>query len=311
MICYHYTTGRTVGHDWGAIKMSNQFTRKVLAGLLLSCSMAIAQGAPTPPSAAGVSTSLIFKAYDVVFAEPDNMLPLVRELAGPNARVVYMSGTGRLLVYGDMAAHAAVTGALKEINVPARNVRVEVVFDSRERNSGVGAGVDGGARVTAGNGGTTWEAHARPRLSAGQSQTTSSTRQQLLTRSGGEASLAIGQEVPFLSELVQYGRRWGYIEEIYEMRQVGAFLWVQPTVLGDGTAVQVTLTPELSGLVKGGRRQRIRYKRVATTVTIRDGESLSLGEYGENSEFYDLFLAGMNQSARSSSTRITLTVHIE
>ena len=95
------------------------------------------------------------------------------------------------------------------------------------------------------------------------------------------------------------------------MRQVGAFLWVQPTVLGDGTTVQVTLTPELSGLVEGGRRQRIRYKRVATTVTIRNGESQSLGEYGENSEFYDLYLAGMNQSDRSSSTRITLTVHIE
>lgn len=274
--------------------------------VLLLVSLAAAQTSP-PPAAAGTA---YFKAYDAVLADPESTLPLVRELAGPAARIVYVRETGRLLVYGDATAHGAVAAAAQEVNAPARNVRIEVSFAGQERGSDFAIGVSGGGAVVTGPGGASWEVRARPQVRAGETRVTSSTTQQLLTRSGGEASLAVGQEVPYLRELVQYGHRWGYIAQVYEMRQVGAFLWVRPTVLGGGPMVQVTLTPEVSGLVEG-RRQRIRYTRAATTVTVRDGESLTIGAHGEHADFYSLFLAGLSQSRREASTRITLTVHVE
>ena len=274
---------------------------------LLAVSCATAQTSPSPAPSAGEP---FFQAYDATLSDPESMLPMVRELAGPAARVVYVRETGRLLVYGDAAAHQVVAAAAREMSAPVSNVRIEVFFDGRERDQEFEVGVPGGVQGTVGPGGSSWAVRMDPRLSAGETRATSSTRQQLLIRGGGEASLAIGEEVPFLRELIQYGHRWGYIEQVYEMRHVGAFLWVRPTVLGDGSTVRVTLTPEVSGLVEG-RPQRIRYTRVSTTVTVRDGESLTLGEQGEHADFYALFLAGIRRSRRDATTRITLTVHVE
>ena len=271
--------------------------------MLLLALVALVPLAGAQTNAPSTGTNAFYAGYTLAQPDASEAVAALREMVGDRGRLVYYEPTGRLLVNGSPDVHQAVQTVLRELSAPRSNVRIEVSFNEQSRDSRTGASVSGGAGPSG-----AW--HVRPRVESRTTTGSDQKRQILLVRSGGEASLAVGQEVPFVTELVRWGRDWGYLDQAVEMRNVGASLWVKARVIGEGPLVEVTLTPEISGLL-GGRLQRVRYKRVATSVTVADGASTTLAGYGENAEFYRRFLAGLSQSHHTSDTQITLHVAIE
>jgi len=122
----------------------------------------------------------------------------------------------------------------------------------------------------------------------------------------------MGHEVPFYQCLVDLGVKWNYIniiEQKFEMKQVGSALLVEPAVIGRGPFISIILIPEISGVVEG-RPHRIQYTRVATEVTVKDGETTTIGSFGKNSEFYSKFLVGVDGQGNQRSVQVKLTAQI-
>ncbi len=257
-----------------------------------------------------VRTNAFYASYELVSADADEAVDSLRQIVGDTARLVFYRPNSRLLVYGSPEAHQMVRDTIRELAAPRQNVRIEVAFNEQGTASSAGASVTGSGQVIIGSGKprATWT--LTPQIEASSGTSDSLTRQHILMQSGNEASIAVGQEVPFVQELVSMGYHWGYLTRVVEMRNVGATLKVRARVIGDGPLVQVTLTPELSGLVDN-RAERIRYTRVATSVTVQDGATITLGSFGEHSDFYRQFLAGLNRSKQATDTQITLRVAIE
>jgi hypothetical protein len=101
----------------------------------------------------------------------------------------------------------------------------------------------------------------------------------------------------------------GFIQSQVAWRDVGSFLAVEPTVIGDGPLIRVRVTPELVGTVNGSPYET-KFSSVATEVTVSDGETITIGSDAKNTEFYSRFLIGVSRSGSSRRLNITMTPHI-
>lgn len=251
-----------------------------------------------------------FKTYSIGFADGDSAVEMVQAVVGDQGKVILDRAGGRLLVLAPAVKHAEVQRVVDALNVPPKNIRIEVEFRDAASHAGLEAGVQGGGLVVTGPGGTRTMGAAGVRVEQWSDRTTSNTRQQLLVMSGGQASIFVGKAVPYVDWLVDYGYRCGYVQQQQvRWERVGAALVVQPVVLGDGPTIRVRLTPELSGPADG-RTQRIRYANVATEVTVTDGVPFSLGGLTEHRDFYSRFLIGTDQSGRQRALDIVLTARV-
>jgi len=249
------------------------------------------------------------KTYPLTAPDADAMVEAVKLLAGEGGRVIHDRASSRLFVMATPAAHREIAKLLKEADVPLRNVRLEVTIDDSGKGTEAGVGTTGDGDVVITPRGTSWRARLHPFARARTSTRSGSTQQILVTRDGAEASLRVGREVPYEETLVEYGRQWGYVQRRIVMRDVGASLRFRPRVIGDGPMISLRVTPELSGMAEG-ERQTIQYTRAATEVTVRDGQPFTLGGFGEHSDFYSMFLIGVDKRGNQREMKITVTPHI-
>ena len=259
-------------------------------------------------SAAGDEQTL--EVYSLMTPDAAAMISLVESVIGNDGKVIYDKAGSRLLVLTTPALHQRVDRMLDEVNVPAPNVRVDVVIDEAGRMSESGLALRGSGDVTISDEGTDTLFKLHPSVKARSTTHDRSTAQSLLVQSGSEAAIKVGTVVPFEEWIVSYGRHHGYITQHVEMQEVGSQLRVQARVIGDGPLISLKLTPELSGLVEGTRRT-IAFTQLSTDLTVRDGQSVSLGGGGENTEFYDKFLVGFDRRGERRELNITVTPRIE
>ena len=254
------------------MKHTGSFSACVLLLILQS-----AAAAPEP-----AATNAVFAACGMLTVDSAETAAALQRLVGPETRLVYDKGSGSLLVFGPPAAHALLRDALRGANRPPLNVRLDVAIGEARRATAAGVREAAAAQ----------------------------TRQQLVVRSGGEAALQIGETVPFANDLIAWGHRRGLIAREVTLRRVGASLAVRALVIGDGPLVQVTLTPELSG-VYTRQGDRIRFTEAATALTVRYGEEVTLASFAEHADFYRLFLAGAAPAGEQTRQQITLRVTLD
>lgn len=72
-----------------------------------------------------------------------------------------------------------------------------------------------------------------------------------------------------------------------------------------GTEEQHRFVAELSGILKNGTARRIQFTGAATEVTVRDGETGSIGGFTENQDFYSRFLVGGSRDEKTYVMEIT------
>jgi len=130
-----------------------------------------------------------------------------------------------------------------------------------------------------------------------------------MVRSGGEAAIDVGEEMPYWESVVQYGYQYGYLVQNRQIQRVGAFLRVRASLLGDGKTVHVILTPEISARVDN-ETERIKFTALSSEVMVENGATITIGGYGKNQDFYEAFLAGVRKSGQKGNVNITLTVNV-
>ena len=251
-----------------------------------------------------------FEVYTLADAEIESATELVRTLAGPEGQVTSDPVHQRLLVVTTADRHAQIAEAMRKIAVPARNVLIEVRMAGSSESQRSEFSATSSGEWSGGPGGFGGTIRIEPRIENHVTSRSGKTAQMLLVGSGREGYLRVGEQVPHLAWIMDFGRRGGWITTQWEWQEVGSFLAVQPTVIGDGPMIRVRVVPELRGRVNG-RPERIRFAELATEVIVRDGETIPLGGLGTSSEFASRFLVGAASGGRTESLDIHLTPRIQ
>lgn len=274
-----------------------------------ACVLALVLAALTLTVPAADDPTPVLKTYPMGFADPSNAMEVVRTVLAGEGRVFFDASTRRLMVLAPSNRHDMVAAVVKELNVPPRNVRIEVRYRGQGVTTEQEASASGRGAVAIGQGPTRSTIRIQPRVIDSLTTANSSTAQQILVLSGQPASIFVGESVPHLQWIMDYGFRCGLLKQQMEWQQVGATLVVEPFVIGDGPAIRLRLTPELSGRVNGNP-YHTRFTTVATEVVVTDGVPFALGGLSENKDFYSRFLTGRSRTGSSQTLDIELTVHI-
>ncbi len=250
----------------------------------------------------------VFKTHALGFTDTAAAEEMARGIISPGGSVVLDGKNNRLLVFATEAEHAQLAKMSAELSAPPKVVRIEVRHSGGGRSveSGASLGASGGVVVSPG--GTAGTIRLNPSLTHTSTEVRDNTAQTLTVASGRSATLHVGEDVPYAGWLVTQALDWGLVRQVVQWQKVGAFLAVEPTVIGEGpqALIRVRLTPELSGLVDGNP-YRIRYQRAATDVVVAPGQTLQVGGSAQDREFYSRFLVGMARGGAHHAVSIELT----
>lgn len=272
--------------------------RVVVVGMALVAA-ALAGDAPIPE----------FRVYALGYADASNAVSVVGSVLGADGKVFYDASARKIMVLAPSNRHEQVAAVIRGLDVAPLNVRIEVRYRGEGADTESSASVSGRGRVVFGNGPTRSSVRIQPQVTESSSTLTSTTAQQILVSSGRQASIFVGESVPYLEWIMDYGIRCGLFAQQVAWQQVGATLVAEPFVIGEGPMIRVRLTPELSGLVNGNP-YRTRFTSVATEVVVSDGVPFSLGGLNENKDFYSRFLVGVSKTGARKTLDIELTAHI-
>jgi type II secretory pathway component GspD/PulD (secretin) len=249
----------------------------------------------------------VVHVYHLQTSDTDAIREVIEAVIGDNGKVKLDKAAKLLIVTADEKQQTEAAKFIKELDRPVSNVQIEVatstMFDESESNAGVGLN----ATLSSARAGDkiTIKPHALDH-SGGRDSTTT---QLLVAASGREAALRVVTDEAFVEWLLDYGQMWGYITDKIIRKEVGAKLWICPTIIGNGPMVSITLTPEISFVVDGNR-QLIRFVKASIKVIATDGQPITVAAVGDAANFYNRFLTGLTGSGRSGATTITLTPRI-
>ncbi|MEI6809827.1 MAG: hypothetical protein WCN95_13995 [bacterium] len=252
---------------------------------------------------------IIYRGYTVTTWPRAEQFDVLRQIAGEKGKVIEDRLSGKLMILATTNAHVQVAAFLADADVPVRNVRIGITTKQSGTQTKSGFEVQGSGRIAATAEGIGYKIKVKPVVVDESSGMNSLVRQTIMVSEGCEASITVGQEVPYFDWLWETGQRWGNIPRDMTMREVGAFLTVQPFVVGDGQFIRMKLTPELRGMV-GSKSTRIQFTKVSTEVTVRNGASFPIGGLGKDAQFSSKFLVGFSSEGQTESLQITVTPQI-
>jgi hypothetical protein len=250
-----------------------------------------------------------FEIYSLGFSDPEAALLAAKAIVGESGTVTLERAGNRLLVLATSAEHKKLAEVLARLNVRPRNVQIEVQFRGRATAREAEASLGGSGEVVQEKGVLRTTIRIQPRLLNSTTTSSHDVRQILLVASGREGYLRVGEQVPYLEWLVDYGLHWGVYRERVQWQEVGAFLIVRPEIVGDGPLIRVQLTPELRGLVNGSP-YHTRFAGVTTEVVVQSGQTFPLGGLDQHQAFYQRFLVGGRSEDTVEKLDILLTPRI-
>jgi len=251
---------------------------------------------------------IIYKSYSVRNPRME-VLEALQQVVGSRGKVIDDRASGKLMVLATSNAHVQVSAMLADLDVPIRNVRVDVTTRQSVRQTEQGVDIQARGSVVASGQGANFRIKVNPRVVDESSAANSVVEQSLVIIDGGEGSLSVAQEVPHFEWLWEYGQASGCVPRDAVMQQAGAFLTVQAKIIGDGHVIRLKLVPELRGLVNK-KSVRLQYTKMATEVTVGNGASLQIGGFGEDQEFSRKFLVGFNRGGQAQSLVVTVSPHV-
>ena len=276
-----------------------------IGGILLC--MAVVPGASRAADTVAPAAERTFEIYPVHFTDTALAAEAVEALLADGDRVVVDTSQRRLVVITDADRHRKVAALLGRLDRLPPNIMVEVSFLSSAEARQDEIAVDLSATRTRRP--TTRRVEIQPRVGVETTRARDDTQQSLLVASGREGYLFIGEEVPHLTWLLDYGYRMGILRERVVWERAGALLNVAARVVDDGPVIHLRLTPELRGR-RQGSTQSVRFTEAAIEVTATDGETLRIGGLDRDTEFYRRFLIGRQRGRSAERLDILLTPRI-
>ena len=160
-------------------------------------------------AAAAADSARSFKVHSAGFADPAAVEQMARAIVKGDGRVVLDEKHNRLLVFATPEEHAELERMTATLNVPPKNVRIEVQFigGGHAVESGAGVGVQGGVVIRDGDvarGGLVVTPHVEYR----ETRTTDNAAQTLMVSSGRSGSLRVGESVPYAEWFMQRALGW-------------------------------------------------------------------------------------------------------
>ena len=250
-----------------------------------------------------------FEIYPLPYADVQAAEEAVRAVVGEEGSVVVDKPGRRVIVVTTEERHAQVAEMVSRLNVAPRNVRIDVEFRGASRENLQGFDLNAGGGVERKDGISSTSFKIKPRIQNETVSISSRVSQSLLVASGREGRIQVGESVPYLEWIEDWGLRGGVLQQRIQWQRVGSSLVVEPLVVGEGPAVRIRLTPELSGLVDGNP-YRIRFSRVSTEVVVNDGMTFQIGAQDQDREFFSRFLVGVDRQGIQQTMDIFLTPHI-
>lgn len=248
------------------------------------------------------------QTYKVHYADPAEIAEIIPLMTPSTNGLAVETVDKTLVVRGTDEQHEIVRQMLRDLDAPPKNIQINVDFETSgdSRNREFGVRLEGPLVIRNGD----VHGSLAGRFSNQSTTTRENTTQMLVSSDGRSASLRVGESVPYVSWLTEYGYRHGYVRDVQvEWRDVGSFLAMEPTIIAPGI-IRVRLTPELSGRLKDGTRETIQFTHLATEVVVGDGQTISIGGFSKDEDFSSKFLVGRGARGESSVTGITLTPRI-
>ena len=251
---------------------------------------------------------MLLKTYTVSNTDIEETASIIPLMMPSTNGLVITTIDRKLVVRGTAEQHQVVVEMLRELDAPPKNIQINVQFNRKGQTSHSEIGWKQKGPIIIGDGDI--QGSMEGRFSQRSRSVSENTTQMLVAMDGRRASLRVGETVPQVTWLMEYGYHWGYVQQVdIEWRDVGSFLTVEPTIVSPGV-IRIKLTPELSGRLENGDRQRIQFTHLTTEVLVGDGQSISIGGFSKDKEFSSKFFIGRNQGRDVSVTGITLTPHI-
>lgn len=273
-----------------------------IRGVLLALAWALSvAGAEPGPN--------VLEIYPLDGGDPDALVEMARHLSGPDGQVTLDRTGQRVLVLTTRERQDEVARLFRAAAPAPLNVRLDVRFKGRASSTRRAAAADLEGGIVYEGGLSRGTFRVRPRVENNTLEASSDTVQTLVVANGRAASLRIGEDVPYLTWILDYGYRSGVLRQDVTWQQVGSFLAVEAFVVGEGPMVRLRLTPELRGLVDG-RPAQARFAAVATEVVVQEGQSFALGGLASAHEFFSRFLVGYGRGGTQEALDISVTAHI-
>ena len=175
----------------------------------------------------------IVKTYPLVISDTNSVIEAVKAITADKAKIYFYQPNNELIISATSNQHSTITTLLKEINIPAPNVRVDVVFlqAGRENDFSFGNAQEQRPKMT--RNGNTIQFNTSPRIRGQSTTTMNNNSQTVVVKNGKQASIFMGTSVPFYLWLIDFAVKWQYIniiEQKFEMKQVGSSLLVEPHI---------------------------------------------------------------------------------
>jgi len=248
---------------------------------------------------------------------PDEVIPVLRPLLA-NGESISGHDT-KLIIKAAPATLGEIERALREVDIPRRNLRIHVeivdAFEHRQQDLGVtGRYQNGSTRVIATDGvrrapnvvarggrGNEVEVHAERRFTTRPD----TAEQTLVVLDGGRGSWSVDESIaevrPFLALA---GERLAVAAGV-EYQNVTTGFEAEPHVIGD--QVRLRINPRLSFRFDHGD-QTVSFRELQTEVVIPLGQWFDLGEILDNANTVNRQILGAGQSTATARTGLRVRV---
>ncbi len=218
---------------------------------------------------------LNIRIFDLNNRPAHSTIDLLKPLLSDQGVITADDRLNRLIVRDRKDVLDQIARMLKELDRPAPLVKISVKFftTSSDARSTVGVGVYRSPR----SGVSTHQVPYNLHVSAVTSNVTGQgdTTQTLMVMSGESGTLIIGRELTSVQPYWTFSQQLGLLPPGITFSKVTTGLKVRPQVMGDN--IRLTVYPWISYQAPAGQKGELTFNRSAGTVTIRSGDTITLG----------------------------------
>ena len=254
-----------------------------------------------PVQAAGLD----FKMITLQHRFPQDVLPAVQQLAGPEGSVSAIDQ--HLVVRAAPEKMAAIEALVEKLDTARRNLRITVRYDDQQMDSRDAVGADGMIRhgdIEIGVGRYAEEQDSvRFNIDSGRSSMQRGSEQFLTVLDGERAFVRVGQSVPFTQQWMVLTAQYLNLHQTTEFHDITTGFAVRPRYIGN--QVEVEITPRIARLNAAGF---IDFDELTTTVRAARGEWLDIGGLMQNRDQVSREIFSHSQREEGNSTRLRIKV---
>ena len=237
----------------------------------------------------------------------DAVKPIIKDMMSKDGILTHEPARQSVLIYDTDEVIKKVSEFLRQLDMSIVNIRIDVEF------AGSASGGNDAITVTPDYGDKSkkpqpWQVNKKPKgadvkIVSRRTNSTSTTSQFIVTKSGSPASIWVGKTMIDPTWLRYATQRPDIIivtpggatriqgaDTDVKWANVGASLEVLPFYYDDGT-IEVELYPVISCLDGKGRRQSVKVQQLSTKVRVRNGQKVFIGGLisGKKDQYSNLF----------------------